>query len=52
MDKIDYTKCYDYIACLNGMCSIIWIPCNPNHPDCEYEDESKLGIPDDLWEEK
>ena len=52
MDKIDYTICEHYIGYLEGTCSVTWIRCNPHHPDCEYEDESKLGIPDDLWEEK
>lgn len=49
MENIDPDKC---IYQCKGRCFIILRHCNPHHPECEYEDERKLGIPDDLWEEK
>ena len=48
MDKIDpnkYESCYHR---LNALCTVTWYPCNPHHPDCEYEDESKLGLDESL----
>ena len=52
MDKIDPDKCEHYVAYLDSRCIITGMLCNPGHPECEYEDERKLGIPEDLMEEK
>lgn len=46
MNKIDPEICYHLLV--GNVCMVTWRECNPDHPDCEYDDERKLGIPEEL----
>lgn len=49
--KIDPNTCYHYAYHLDELCTVTWMKCNPDHPDCEYADERELGINEELWNE-